>query len=275
MNTTKRWFLGRGKRSLLPWLGILAIALSGCTTVPVTGRQGLNLVSTSQEVQLGLSSFEQLKQETPISKDPQMNAALQRVGMQIAKVATKDMPEAQWEFVVFESQEPNAFCLPGGKVGVYTGIFPIAKTEAGLATVIGHEVAHATARHGAERMSRQMVLAGGQEVVKAGVGTRLDPASQQLALMAYGLGAQVGLELPFSRAQELEADRIGLTYMARAGYDPAQAVEFWQRFSELDKGGDSTPAFLRTHPMDKERIQDLKKWLPEAEAEFARSSVQK
>jgi metalloendopeptidase OMA1, mitochondrial len=200
---------------------------------------------------------------------------VQRVGMQIAKVADSDMPNAQWEFVVFDNKEPNAFALPGGKVGVHSGLLPVAKTEAGLATVIGHEIAHATARHGAERMSRQMVLAGGQELLAAGVGGSLDPGTQQLALMAYGVGATVGVELPFSRAQELEADRIGLTYMARAGYDPAEAIQFWERFRQLDKGGGGTPAFLRTHPLDDARIKQLRKWLPEAREEFLRSSLQR
>src|SRR5262252_5079692 len=141
-------------------LGTAALVLAGCTTVPVTGRHELNLVSSDQEMQLGLSSFDQLKKDTPVNNDPSVNDLVQRVGKRIAQVASKDMPDAKWEFVVFESKEANAFCLPGGKVGVYTGILPITQTDAGLATVLGHEIGHAVAHHGASRMSEAMVLQG-------------------------------------------------------------------------------------------------------------------
>ena len=147
------------------------ILLQGCTTVPVTGRHELNLVSSGEEVQLGLTSFDQLKKDTPISHDPAMNAMVQRVGKRIAEVAGKDLPNAQWEFVVFDSKEANAFCLPGGKVGVYTGLLPIAKDDAGLATVIGHEVGHAVAHHGASRMSTAMVSQGVGQLAGAAVGS--------------------------------------------------------------------------------------------------------
>lgn len=264
---------------LLKWrlvLLVTAVALVGqaCSTVPVTNRRALNLVSAEQEMQLGISSFDQLKQETPISKDPALNALVQRVGAQIARAASNDMPGAQWEFVVFDSPEANAFCLPGGKVGIYTGILPITKTEAGLATVMGHEVAHAVAHHGAERMSRQMLMAGGQELVGSALAAT-SPQWQSAAMVAYGLGAQVGVELPFDRKQESEADHMGLIYMARAGYDPNEAVAFWQRFSAYNeqRGGGGTPAFLRTHPIDKVRIRQLQELMPQAEAEFARSAL--
>src|ERR1043166_6637493 len=141
---------------------------SGCTTNPVTGRKELTgLVSPQQELQLGIQSFDQMKKEVPIDRDPAANALVQRVGKRLAAVASKDMANAQWEFVVFDSPEANAFCLPGGKVGVYTGILPLTKDEAGLATVIGHEVAHATSHHGAERMSQATLLQAGGEVVGA------------------------------------------------------------------------------------------------------------
>jgi metalloendopeptidase OMA1, mitochondrial len=254
-------------------LGAVALlGLDGCTTVPVTGRHELNFVSADQEMQLGLTSFDQLKKDTPINHDPAINAAVQRVGKRIAAVANADMPNAQWEFVVFESKEANAFCLPGGKVGVYTGLLPVTQTDAGLATVLGHEIGHAVAHHGASRMSEAMLTqAGGQALGSAMSAT--DPRWQSAATLAYGLGTQLGVELPYSRAQESEADHIGLVYMARAGYDPQQAVAFWQRFSDYNKqqGGSSTPTFLRTHPLDAVRIQQLQQWLPEAQAEFARS----
>jgi predicted Zn-dependent protease len=264
------------RRGTIIIIGLAAFVLvQGCTTVPVTGRKGINLVSSEQEMQLGLSSFDQLKKETPISRDPAINALVQKVGKQIARVADKDMPNAQWEFVVFESKEANAFCLPGGKVGIYTGILPITKTEAGLATVMGHEVAHAVAHHGAERMSHAMLMQTGQQVLGTTLSTA-DPRYQSAAMLAYGLGSKVGIELPFDRKQESEADRIGLVYMARAGYDPKEAIGFWQRFSEYNKqqGGGGTPAFLRTHPVDEVRIRQLQEWLPEAQAAFVKSPLQ-
>ena len=253
----------------LTFLGLLSTALSftGCQSVPVTGRQQLILMSASQEMQLGLSSFEQLKKETPISKNAQARALVERVGRRIAAVA--DLPGAQWEFVLFESQEANAFCLPGGKVGIYTGILPITKDEAGLATVMGHEVAHAVARHGAERMSESQLISVGGQLLGAGVRS-YDPKMQALLLGAYGVGTKLGRELPHSRGQESEADQIGLIYMARAGYDPGNAVGFWRRFQSYNRsrGGASTPWFLRTHPLDETRIRQIQEWLPTARAEY-------
>jgi predicted Zn-dependent protease len=247
------------------------LELTGCTTVPVTGRHELNFISSDQEMTLGLSSFDQLKKDTPINHDPAMNAQVQTVGKRIAEVAGKDLPKAQWEFVVFESQEANAFCLPGGKVGVYAGILPITKTDAGLATVLGHEIGHAVAHHGASRMSQQQV-----EQVVGQVGSGLassDPKVQSAVATAYGLGTQVAIDLPYSRKEESEADHIGIVYMARAGYDPKEAIAFWQRFAEFNQqqGGNSTPTFLRTHPVDAVRIKQLQQWLPEAQAEAEKS----
>lgn len=237
----------------------------GCDTVPETGRRQLNIISAGEEMQLGLSSFNQLKKDVPISRDAAGNALLQRVGQRIAAVA--QLPNAQWEFVLFESQEANAFCLPGGKVGVYTGILPITKDEAGLATVIGHEVAHAVARHGAERMSEAAAMnLGGQVFGSVTAGSKYEA----YAPTAYGLVAKVGRELPHSRGQESEADHIGLLYMARAGYDPEAAVAFWQRFAAYNQshGGSQGFGFLRTHPLDEKRIADLKAELPQAKAQY-------
>ncbi|HEY5790711.1 MAG TPA: M48 family metallopeptidase [Gammaproteobacteria bacterium] len=237
--------------------------LAACTTVSETGRTQFNILSINDEAQLGFSSFEQMKKETPLSRDPELNALVTRVGERIAAVAK--LPGARWEFVVFDSPEANAFCLPGGKVGVFTGILPITRDEAGLATVIGHEVAHAVARHGGERMSQQMALQGVGQVL----GAVTDPRWQGLTMAAYGLGTQLGVALPHSRAQESEADYIGLLYMARAGYDPDAAVGFWQRFAAYNrKHGGSTPWFLRTHPLDQQRIEQIGKWLPKARREY-------
>lgn len=260
MNTMRKWLsLAIAALALLGW--------TGCATVSETGRKQLILLSPQEEMQLGLTSFTQMKQDVPSSKDPAANALLQKVGQRIAAVAT--LTNAQWEFVVFDSQEANAFCLPGGKVGVYTGILPITKNEAGLATVIGHEVAHAAAHHGAERVSEALVLQTGGGLLNAGL-SKTDPKWQSAASTVYGLGTTLGRELPHSRKQESEADLIGLKYMARAGYDPEEAVRFWERFAEVNRqsGASGTPWFLRTHPLDEKRIQQLKAWLPEVKAEY-------
>jgi len=246
---------------------LLLGGLTGCITNPETGRRQLLLVPESEMTQLGLKSFEQMKKETPISKDPAANALVQRVGKRIASIV--NLPGAQWEFVVFESKEANAFCLPGGKIGVYTGILPITKDDAGLAAVMGHEVAHATLQHGRERVSQGMaVQAFGQ-----GLGSYVDatnPKWTQAFSQLYGAGTQVGILLPHSREQESEADHRGLVYMAKAGYAPEASVAFWERFSAVNKeaGAGSTPSFLRTHPLDETRIKQLKQWLPEARAQF-------
>ncbi len=261
MRTIQKMLLGLAACGLAAWV------FTGCQTVSETGRSQLILMSAGEETQLGITSFDQLKKEVPISKDAAANAMLQRVGQRIAAVAT--LPNAQWEFVLFQSEEANAFCLPGGKVGVYTGILGITANEAGLATVLGHEVAHAVARHGAERMSEAMAIEGLGSLLGSAVNA-YDPRWQELAGTMYGVGTKVGRELPHSRAQESEADRIGLRYMARAGYNPEEAVAFWERFAQYNKshGGDSTPGFLRTHPLDNKRINDLKAWLPEAKAQM-------
>jgi predicted Zn-dependent protease len=244
----------------------LAAFLVSCVTNEA-GRRQLMLVSSSEMTQLGLNSFQQLKTNTPISKDPAANELVRKVGERIKSVVT--LPDAQWEFVVFESKEANAFCLPGGKIGVYTGILPITKDEAGLATVLGHEVAHATLQHGRERMSRGMAL----NLLGQGLGSVVnatDPRWTSAFGQLYGIGSQVGLELPHSRDQESEADHRGMIYMAKAGYDPEASVAFWERFAAYIKqaGGSSTPSFLRTHPLDEVRIKQLKEWMPEAKAAY-------
>lgn len=245
----------------------MVLLLCSCVTVPETGRKQLVLLTPSDELQLGITSFEKMKKEMPISKDPAANALVQKVGKRIAAVA--NLPNAQWEFVVFESKEANAFCLPGGKIGVYTGILQITKNEAGLATVIGHEVAHAAARHGAERISQAMLIQTGGNILGVAL-SKSDPRTQNALMSAYGLGSTVGIELPHSRMQESEADEIGLIYMAKAGYDPEEAIAFWQRFAEYNRksGGSSTPAFLRTHPTDENRIESLRQLVPKVKAMY-------
>ena len=247
-----------------------ALLLGGCSTVPETGRRQVRLIDADQEMQLGLSEFQKLKTNTPISQDRTQQALLNGVGNNIARVAP--LPNAQWEFVLFEEPEnPNAFCLPGGKVGVYSGILPITQSEAGLATVIGHEVAHAVARHGAERVSHGLLIETGGQALDVLLGSS-GQTTRTLALGAYGLGSQLGVALPYSRTQELEADHLGLLYMARAGYDPREAVAFWKRFSayQASHGGGSSVEFLSTHPLDATRIRQLEQLLPKATQEYER-----
>lgn len=255
---------------------VLAASLAGCATAPETGRSQLIMIDTGQEARMGLQAFQQIKSETPISRDAKQNAKLQEVGGRIARVAK--LPNARWEFVLFDApDEPNAFALPGGKVGIYTGILPITKNEAGLATVIGHEVAHAAARHGAERMSQGLAVQAGGTVLSAVLGAQgVSGVSRDLAMQAYGLGSQVGVLLPYSRTQELEADRIGMLYMARAGFDPREAIAFWQRFKAYnDKRGGKGTEFLSTHPLDTSRIAQLQKDLPRAIQEYERARARR
>jgi metalloendopeptidase OMA1, mitochondrial len=246
--------------------GAMVCLWTGCSTVPMTGRSQLNFIPQGEEMKLGLSEFDKMKKQVPISKDPKLNAMVQEVGRRISEVAKADMPDAQWEFVVFESKEANAFCLPGGKVGIYTGILPITKDDAGLATVMGHEVAHAVARHGGERMSQAM----GLQALGIGVAAATRESKYRQILNAgYGMGSQLAVALPHTRMQESEADEMGLIYMAKAGYRPSAAVEFWQRFGEYSRAqGGNTAWFLRTHPTDQQRVENLRRLLPKAEAVY-------
>jgi predicted Zn-dependent protease len=230
--------------------------ISACGTVPVTGRQQLMLISESDETQMGLTAYRDILSKETISRDQRLNALVQRVGRRIAAVAER--PDYQWEFRVVDKDEANAFALPGGKVAVYTGILKYTRTDAGLAVVMGHEVAHALARHGAERIS-QSSAANALIGLGAAVAGVQDPTIMQAISAAYG----VGVELPFGRGQESEADHIGLILMAKAGYDPREAVPFWQRMSS-GQGGSGPPEFLSTHPSGQTRIRQLQEWMPEA-----------
>lgn len=248
---------------------VLAAALVGVacrTTVPETGRQQFNFLDPAEEASLGLNEFQKMKKTMKISTDPGLNALVQRVGGRLSKFMP--VPNAEWEFVVFEDSAPNAFALPGGKVGVHTGLFQVTKNEAGLAAVIGHEVAHVVARHSGERLSQNALT--GAAVAGAGYLMNRDGRNGTLPTAALGAGALVATRA-WSRGQELEADRIGSLYMARAGYDPREAVELWKRFAEWRKqnqesGG--TPNFLSTHPLDETRIAELERYLPQALAEY-------
>ena len=250
------------------WACLFLLTIPGCATVPESGRSQLRLISADQELKLGIAEFSKLKQSTPISRDAAQRAMLERVGNRIARVAP--LPDAAWEFVLFDQpDQANAFCLPGGKVGVYSGILPITRDETGLATVVGHEVAHAVARHGAERASEQLLIQAGGQILDVVVASR-SPQWRGAVLGAYGIGSEVGMTLPHSRSQELEADYLGILYMARAGYDPRQAIAFWKRFSayQEQQGGGKPMEFLSTHPLDETRVKALEERMPQALAEY-------
>lgn len=206
------------------------------------------------ENQQGQEAYQEILGKEKVIKGTRESNMVESIGKKIAAVANK--PDFQWEFKTIESDTPNAFCLPGGKVAVYTGIFKYAKNEAGLATVMGHEIGHAIARHGGQRMSQAMAT----NLAMAGIATiglaKMDDTKKQFAMAALGIGATIGVILPFSRAHETEADEIGLTLMARAGYDPMEAVHFWDRFSKASEGK-SPPEFLSTHPTSSKRKDNL------------------
>lgn len=243
--------------------------LSGCYRAPGTARDQLIFFSEEKELQFGISAYREVLRQARLSENPEINEQIQRVGKKIADVANK--PEYQWEFAVIEDDKMvNAFCLPGGKVAVFTGILKHTKTDAGLATVMGHEIAHALQRHGVERMSRSIIdqIAQLGAIGAAAAGQSSGGAIQGL-LGAYG----VNVSLPFNRKQESEADYIGLRLMSQAGYDPREAVPFWERMSGcprqmIDKlcfrSQHAIPEFLSTHPSDVTRINQLEAWLPEA-----------
>jgi predicted Zn-dependent protease len=260
-------------RFVLP--AILAIAAAGYLwftseeqEVPITGRtQRVNLTDQQQE-QLGAQVYQQTLQESAgviVASGPEHDM-VQRVADRIAAVGAEDKPEFEWEFTLIDDPQANAFCLPGGKIVVYTGILPVAKTEAGLATVVGHEVAHATAEHGAERIFQQQLTQTAVQIVAAGAAENQQQYEQIAGLL--GAGAQVGLTLPWGRDQESEADHIGLIYMGRAGYDPAEAVGFWQRMDRAHRDQPQPREYLSTHPSSETRIEQIRDWLPEAQAEY-------
>lgn len=251
------------KFTLIALFTALLFWATGCHTVPQTGRSALHLVPSDQLASMAAAQFGQLKQDTPISRDPTYNAMVRRVGERIAYVAAPDMPNAQWEFVVFDDDSQiNAFAMPGGKVAVYTGIFNVAKSDADLAVVMGHEVAHVAAGHGNERVSQQLLATGGALALQVGT-SDMDSSDQQMIMAAYGGLTTVGGILPFSRYHESEADEIGLIYAAKAGYDPRAAVGFWERM-EAQKSGATPPEFLSTHPSGATRIKKLNALMPKA-----------
>ncbi|TKG95565.1 M48 family peptidase [Puteibacter caeruleilacunae] len=244
--------------------------LNSCSTVPLTGRSQFSLVSESELTKMSLTSYQAFLDTNKVltNSDAQM---VKRVGNRISKAVEQYLrdngfPEKassfQWEFNLVDSDVPNAWCMPGGKVCFYTGILPYTKTEAGLAVVMGHEIAHAVANHGGERMSHGMLVQLGGVALSTALQNKPEE-TQAIYMGAFGAGSQLGFMLPFSRKHEYEADRMGLIFMAMAGYQPQEAVEFWKRMSQKS-GGKSVPEFLSTHPVDMNRVRELEQLLPEA-----------
>lgn len=252
------------------WLPLVCLLLvtSSCTTVPVTGRRAFNVIPESQAIALGADAYQQSLSGARLIRSGPQYEMVNRVGRRIAEISGRS--DYKWEFSLIDDDDTvNAWALPGGKVAVYTGILPIAQDENGLAVVMAHEVAHAIARHGSERMTDQLAIQLGGVGLQALLNEKSE-ATQNLILSAYGVGSQVGVLLPFGRAQESEADHIGLIYMARAGYDPQAAIGFWQRMSQVG-GGQRPPEFLSTHPSPDSRVRDLRGWMPEALAEYEKA----
>jgi predicted Zn-dependent protease len=242
-------------------VGILTTIVS-CVTTPETNRKQFVAVSEGQMATIGEDAWKEIQAKEQISNNKQITAAVESIGRQIATASGKNF---KWEFKLFESKGINAFCLPGGKVGVYTGILSVAKNNAGLAAILGHEVAHAVARHSAERVTQSLLVAG----VLISVDKAMeDSGRKKMILAGLGLGAQFGVILPYSRFHESEADSIGLTYAAKAGFDPREAPAFWQRMSQ---NGGQPPEFMSTHPNPGSRIKALDSQMSSAMALYEKS----
>ena len=262
------------------WITSISLCcLCACSEVAITGRSQLNFMPDSMMSSMSLQHYQTFLKENKRSADAQQTERVKRVGRRIAQAITdycrqrgiqSELQGYDWEFNLVDSNEINAWAMPGGKVVVYTGLLAVAQTEADLAVVIGHEVAHVFAKHGAERMSYNYTAQlGGMALAKAI--EEKSEATQKLFLGAFGLGAQVGVMLPFSRLHEEEADRLGLIFMAMAKYDPEVAVPFWQRMAQAKEGKGQTPELLSTHPSDEKRISRLRRYMDEARDYYQRA----
>lgn len=249
----------------------LALVLAACSTVPLTGRQQLDLVPSDQIMAMSAEQYDKVMRENNVIRGTAEARMVERVGRRISAAVERYLGSRNraeilqgyhWEFNLIEDDSENAWAMPGGKVAVHTGILPVTANENGLATVMGHEIAHAVARHGNERMSQGLLTQLGGAALSVAL-SQNPSQTNDLFMQAYGLGAQVGVLLPYSRLQESEADRLGLIFMALAGYDPRGAVDFWQRMANESKGG-RPPEFLSTHPAHQTRMQRIREYLPEA-----------
>jgi predicted Zn-dependent protease len=258
---------------------VVALAFS-CATNPFTGKSTLALVSNSEILPSAFQQYSQFLTENKVVSGTPDAKKVESIGTKI-KVAAERWLNAngqsdylknyQWEYKLIDDKSVNAWCMPGGKIVVYTGILPVTKDDAGLATVLSHEVSHALANHGQQRMSAGLLQQLGQAGVAAAVGNK-SKETQDLAMTAYGVSTQYGGMLPFSRGHESEADKIGLTLMAIAGYNPDQAIAFWDRMS-ANSNGQAPPEFMSTHPSDATRIAQIRALIPEAKAEAAKFGV--
>ncbi len=240
-----------------------------CATVPVTGRNQISFIPDSTVMSMSLQEYSKFLKEHELSKNSADTAMVKKVGDKIAKAVTRYFAEKNmnhllrdysWEFNLVKDETKNAWCMPGGKVVVYEGIMPIAKTEQGLAVIMGHEIAHAVAKHGNERMSQGLIVQAGSAALSVATKDQ-SVGKKQLFMTAFGVGAQLGFMLPYSRIHEKEADYLGLVFMTMAGYDPHEAISFWERMlKSSDKN--NTPEFLSTHPCEEIRISDIKKAIP-------------
>lgn len=230
--------------------------------VPITGRSHLVDMTREQEMALGFQSYQEILSQSRVIREGQVVDLVRTIGRRLAQAAADVDPGFEWEFNVIESQQANAFALPGGKTAVYTGLLPVAASHSGLAVVMGHEIAHAIARHGAERMAHQKLVQIGTMTAGVALGD-MDYDTQRMVMGALGVGAQYGVLLPFSRDHESEADYMGLLFVARACFDPTEAPRLWERMGEISKG--KQPAeFMSTHPSHETRIKQFQEWMPEA-----------
>ncbi len=259
------------KRLSIIALLMCPVILACCSTVPITGRRQLDLIPDDEMMAMSYQQYGEFLKANKVSVDREKTAVVNKVGVRIQGAVelyfrnqgmSGQLRDYQWEFNLIESDEVNAWAMPGGKVVVYSGLLPVAKTEAGLAVVMSHEIAHAVAKHGDERMSQALLAQLGGVALSEALKDKPEK-TQNLWLSVYGVGAQVGVLLPYSRTQESEADHLGLIFMAMAGYDPNEAIDFWERMSAQKSGG-APLEFLSTHPSDRTRIRNMKELISEA-----------
>lgn len=245
---------------------------AACAKVPVTGRRQFNVIPNGVMNKIGKTSYRQTLSEKNIIKEGDDAELMRKVGKRIAVVA--DQPDFDWSYALIRDKNLNAWCLPGGYIGVFTGILPAMENEAGMAFVMGHEIGHAVAHHGSERLSQQIVVLGGVAGLVALADSQMDMTGEQKAIVfgALGIGAEVGILLPFSRSHESEADVIGMMFAAGAGYPPGEGITLWDRMSELSKGPE-VPSWISTHPSNDDRQAHMKEWMPRAKKRFERNKL--
>jgi predicted Zn-dependent protease len=258
------------KKVVIPLIIAFFVFAQSCSKVPITNRKQFKLLPSSTMMSMSATNYDAFLKENQLSNNKANTAIVKRTGAKISAAVegylasinrSKLVKDFDWQFNLVKSDVPNAWCMPGGKVVFYEGILPYTKTEAGAAVVMGHEIAHAVAKHGNERMSQQLMIQLGGVALDVALKEKPEQ-TRSIFLQAYGLGSQVGVTLPYSRKHEYEADKLGMVFMAKAGYNPEEAVKFWERMSKA--GGNKPPEFLSTHPSDENRVKELKAFLPKA-----------